>query len=110
MVESSGEVSFFLAAEFEGAEAYSYMGFCYDGNVTPVVAAICRGLHTVIEGRRVPIVIYGFCRDGNVIIGLTATMEGVMISRAFSLKMLPLFSKMFSIFSTKCFQSFFTGC
>ena len=46
----SGEVSF-LAAKFDGADAYSYMGFCYDSYVTPVVAAICRGFHGVIGGR-----------------------------------------------------------
>ena len=50
MVKWSGEVSF-LAAKFEGADAYSYMDFCCDSYVTPVVAAICRGFHGVIEGR-----------------------------------------------------------
>ena len=50
MVKGSGEVSF-LAAKFEGVDAYSYMGFCRDGNVTPSVAAICSGFHGVIEGR-----------------------------------------------------------
>ena len=40
-----------LAAEFEGADAYSYMGFCCDSYVTLVVAAICSGFHCVIEGR-----------------------------------------------------------
>ena len=40
-----------LAAKFEGADAYSYMGFCCDSYVTPVVVAICRGFHGVIEGR-----------------------------------------------------------
>ena len=50
MVKWSGEVSF-LAAKFDGADAYSYMGFCCDSYVTPVVTAICHGFHGVIEGR-----------------------------------------------------------
>ena len=41
-----------LAAKFDGADTYSYMGFCCDSYVTPVVAAICSGFHGVIEGRR----------------------------------------------------------
>ena len=65
-----------LAAEFEGADAYSYMGFCCDSYVTAVVAAICRGFYGVIEGRRVPTVIYGFCRDGIVTIWSTVTVDG----------------------------------
>ena len=59
----------YLAAKFEGTDAYSYMDFCCDGNVTLDVTAICCGFYGVIS-------YMDFCCDGNVTRDVTVTMDG----------------------------------
>ena len=87
-----------MAAKFDGADAYSYMGFCCDSYVTPVVAAIYSGFHGVIEGRGGLKLSMDFV--GMATIGLTATMDGGDDFQSI------LTINISSIFKKKCFIYF----
>ena len=68
-----GVVKFHLAAKIEGADAYGFMDFCCDGNVT--LECNCELLRVPWRNRgvRSAYIYMDFCCDGNVTQDVTAT-------------------------------------